>query len=195
MENMKGINAQVPKSIIDSKGDTLHFQASPRETFHQYALEKYASCSIILRPALIELEFMKTNRPVAKDEIIQQGRNECAIASMAMFISRPVEDVRESFRKFAWDVEYGVSVWQQKKVLRDFGYTSMLNDVCPNDQCMFTLKSLNVKGKNHAVYWNGTELLDPQTNNPNVKWYGPDWGPISVGGFQFITKEKIKSKL
>jgi hypothetical protein len=46
---------------------------------------------------------------------------------------------------------------------------------------IITLRSLNERGANHAVYWNGTEMLDPNWGYRGRNWWGVEWSPETIG--------------
>ena len=141
--------------------------------------------SLILTPNKIEKEFVERPRP--EGVVLLQGYYECAITSVAMLTGSSPDVVRDLFYKHGWKVEEGSTFNQIKKVLRDLGYSSMLHESFPNLPCIFTVKSLNVKGMFHSLYFDGKQIRDPQMGNKGMLWYGADWSPEAISGFDFIT--------
>ena len=184
---------KAPKVLVTKEGKEYIFKGRlyPHEQIYIYR-QKVNGISICLSPSQIEKWdwFDPLKRPEPLSTITQQGFNECALASLSMLTGVSLDEMRAVFLSLGWEAEDGAYFNQYKKALHQLGFNSLLHDKFPNLPCVFTVKSLNVKTKRHSLYWDGSQVLDPQYNSPQYKWYGPDWGPEEIGGYDFITITK-----
>lgn len=146
--------------------------------------------SIILSAKTLEANRKKE---INLDSVKTQGPNECAIASTAMLVGMDYDAVRLCFIKHGWSPDNGADYQVQKKVFRDLGYSSMLCEKFPRVPCIVQLESLNSHIFSHQVYWNGSEIIDPQVGNEDVLNYGRDWNPEFIGAICYITAEKLSN--
>ena len=186
---MKQIRA--PKIIEDTSGERFILvpEGSTLKGAYCYAFEKSPNLRIILRPKQIEKQFIR-NKEVSP-KVVTQGKYECAIASLSMLTKVSIDRVREVSLSKGWQVEEGVSLALTKKILRALGFRSMFHDRFPQQECLVHADSINVTHMGHCLYFDGKNILDPQTHNQNFLWYGPDWGPEEIGK-TFLTIEPLE---
>lgn len=106
--------------------------------------------------------------------IVNQKTNyDCAVAAMAMFLNVSYEEVAGVLYDDLRQPETeGTTDENMIEVMEKFGTKTMqVNFVLRGVPAILTVPSLNVKNANHAVYWTGQYILDPQHGRANKKFY------------------------
>lgn len=191
------LKTKAPKKIRDKSGSEWVFDKylsndHPHENSKRivYNLANVDfNASMVLFAQDVELKFDREKKAPSSIPI-RQGHYECAISSMSMITKKSVAEIKSILIDLGWEVSLGVSFALQKKALRRLGFSSMIHYLPPNQECLVSVPSLNVKGMGHQVYWDGKEILDPQFNTEN-KWYGPEWGLNEINACYFLTVEKL----
>lgn len=180
-----------PQVLFDHNGNRWEFiqkhLSFTGEKLFQYRNE---SVSRLLRIKDIEKNFTKEGRSPSKDPI-QQEYYECALASLSMLTKISVDNIRKHLLTLGWHKSQGVNLALQKKLLRKLGFSSMIHDNLPNQECVVAVPSLNTNNKSHQIYWDGKEILDPQLGTKYLS-YGANWDLATIGAFAYITVEKLK---
>ena len=132
--------------------------------------------------AKIEEKFKRDIVEPKSNQLITQGTWECAAASLSMLINIPFKDVKDCLTSLGWqNDEEGLgidSMTVATKILINKTLTSSFENFY--DPSILTVPSINLKGRSHAVFWDGKELLDPQFHNENKKHYSPLWTPDTL---------------
>lgn len=99
---------------------------------------------------------------------------DCVIASIAMWVGVPYEDVLKMAEKCnakLFDPE-GMTTFDEYNILRKFGKDTMIiHNAYGGLSGILSLPSLNTPGGAHAVFFDKTRILDPQTGREGRKWY------------------------
>jgi hypothetical protein len=154
--------------------------------------DKYTS--ILLRPFMVEKNYQR-NKVKPSQNIIPQGRYECAASALAMLVDEKLFHVKRALSKFGWgNDDKGASDEMIIQAGRSLGFDfieleakEVSNKTGPT---LLTLKSLNMNKMNHALAWTGKEILDPNFNNPERYSWGCEWSPDSLeflGGLKLLT--------
>lgn len=150
---------------------------------------------LCIAPRHVETQFTRTkSEPKAK--IVPQGKYECAAAALAMLIGEPLFHVKRAMAKHGWrNDNKGACDLVIRKAAREFGRDllpiknkDMNPEMLPS---MITVPSLNLKGRSHAVTWNGEEILDPNWGYKGRKWWGTEWAPWTMkphGGLMLLNE-------
>lgn len=178
---------RVPQRIVDTDNVEWHlWQHHPHEKGSlTYRLEDYKGCAT-LAPWMVESRFTRIGRPEPKSAIVTQGKYECAAASLAMLLGESLFHTKRAMGKHGWrNDDSGAGNKVMTEAARFLGRDlievvgkQITKDIGP---CSLTLPSLNVKGMYHAVTWNGSEILDPNYGRGDRKFWGPEWGPDTMG--------------
>lgn len=127
---------------------------------------------------LLEKHFPRKSRPEPSSKIIKQGRWECGPATLAMMLGESLWDVKRAMVKVGWNNDDGgctdTQLINAASLLGHEVYRTLDSGNFPQ---ILSTPSLNVKRMNHVVYWNGTELLDPNWGYKGRTFWGCEWGP------------------
>jgi hypothetical protein len=152
---------------FDSKENSITYECDGENTFR-----------FIIPVFLLERDFTKELRPEPSQNIIKQGRWECAPASLAMLLDESLWDIKRALVHSGWNNDdYGCSTEQMIKASSLLGHEVYETKEAGNHPQVISLRSLNVKRSSHAIYWNGKEMLDPNWGFKGRLWWGCDWGP------------------
>lgn len=178
-------NLRVPLKLIDPLKNEWEFKEESRNTEDYKFFLKYFSnnlnCGILLHPRMIETEFNRFHRPEPAKKIITQGRWECGPASLAMLLDESLRDVKKAMVACGWNNDdRGCSDKQLIDSAKLLGHEIHRTLEPNNNPCLITVRSLNYKKSNHAVFWNGSEILDPNWGYNGRFWYGTEWGPKTI---------------
>lgn len=129
---------------------------------------------------LLEKHFQrdKYHRPSPKQKIITQGRWECGPATLAMLLNESLWNVKRAMVKVGWNNDdRGCTDTQLINAAALLGhevYRTKDEGLFPQ---ILSIPSLNVKNMSHVIYWNGTEMLDPNWGYKGRLFWGCEWGP------------------
>jgi hypothetical protein len=169
----------VPKKIVDNQGVVWNYNPKISYRGELTYFTEDSPTGVMLKPSQIETNFTRIGRPEPISEIIKQGRWECGLASLAMIIQAPLWDVKRAASHCGWNNDdKGITNKQLLKTSKLLGReVYFTNEATINTPQLILLKSLNVEGSGHVVYWNGFETLDPNWGFPERKWWGCEWSP------------------
>lgn len=175
---------RVPLQIKDQHG-LYNYRDSYKKILSYSVKQDSNYVGFALRPYDIENKFEIINRPAPKSKIITQSKYDCAAASLAMLINKPLYYVKQALARHGWRNDlYGCSTEMMILAARDFGID--LFPVGPKDikpgigPCELCVPSLNYKGRHHAVVWDGEEILDPNYGYEGRKVYSTVWSPWTL---------------
>lgn len=188
------LDSKAPKTIWNEHN--VHFsllgffKKSPTNIILQYQ-SLYDGKIINLTPEQIERLYFR-DKPLSNQNIIQQGKYECAPAALAMALNESLFMVKRHMAKFNWrNDDAGVNDELLRNTARSMGRDLIEFDISSLSSspspCLLMVKSLNVEGYTHAVTWNGQELLDPNTNYPGRYYWGTDWSPDMIGANTYFS--------
>ena len=119
---------------------------------------------------------MATASPDFKNEklINQRSDFDCVLACLSMFFGEKYDSILESFFKdYKFDI--GIAGDDEKKVFKHFGarhiYFPTWYMPPKGVKAIIAAPSLNLPGKIHAIYYDGTGILDPQKGRKDRKFY------------------------
>lgn len=112
---------------------------------------------------------------------IPQIRNyDCVIACLAMLLRKEYNYIKNKYfihRNF--DKHKGVTLKEELHAIQQEGYTPkvfMRTNTLPKNASIISVKSLNYPNSLHAVFWDGSEMFDPniyknRISNGKIKIY------------------------
>lgn len=130
----------------------------------------------------LELNYKRSFTEPFSQKIVEQGRWECAPASLAMLINEPLRTIKKELVKLGWNNDdYGCGSKMILEVAKKLGHNLILtSNVFYFEKCFISVPSVNMKDKSHALCWNGEEILDPNLYNEKRKHYSPEWTLNSI---------------
>lgn len=172
----------LPQKIRDK--DNIYTLKSFKDGF-LFFTTAHAKSLMTLHPVRIEKYFEILDRPTPKAKIIKQGKYECAAASLAMLLNKPLFDVKRALVKHGWNNDNkGCTSEAMVLAAREFGIDLLPIEkkhlkpgIGPVELCV---PSLNYSGRSHAVVWNGEEILDPNYGYDDRKVYSSGWAPWTI---------------
>jgi hypothetical protein len=180
---------RAPKRLVDRSGivwrlaerDSVAARGAADSSLRYFSDGDYALA--VMAPRHVETGFTRAGRPEPSTEIIRQGRWECAAASLAMMLKKPLWDVKRAAASVGWNNDNdGMSTRTMIKAAALLGHLLKESEQAKDSEPqIITLRSLNERGANHAVYWNGTEMLDPNWGYRGRNWWGVEWSPETIG--------------
>jgi hypothetical protein len=184
-----------PLVIFDNKNNPsfldLENPYAIESNTHQYWTEvSQTTIGLILRSHQIESDFVREIIE-PQSSIITQGTYECAVASLAMLLNIPLNDVKQCLYSLGWaNDEAGTSLELLEKTAQILANKELIeiDEITDYSKpCMLIVPSINIKGFRHAIVWNGKEILDPQFHNENKKHYSPLWTPDTLFVKRIVT--------
>lgn len=182
------MNIRAPQIIVTDSGNKWllkEYCRDYRQSPLVYTTEDI-NCGMMIPQHKVELEFTREGRPEPKSSVITQGKYECAAASLAMLLGENLFNTKRAMGRFGWcndDRGAGNKVMTEaaRFLGRDLIEVVGKEITASIGPCSLTLPSLNVKGMYHAITWNGEEILDPNYGRSDRKFWGPEWGPETIG--------------
>ncbi len=119
----QGMNSmeRVPLQIKDQYG-MYNYRDSYKKILSYSVKQDDNYVGFALRPYDIENKFEIVNRPEPKSKIITQSKYDCAAASLAMLINKPLYYVKQALARHGWrNDSYGCSTEMMILAARDFG--------------------------------------------------------------------------
>lgn len=173
---------RAPQTIFSNNKEFTLKRANDFKVLHNYTESTHSSIEtarptgLMLTSYQIESEF-KREFIHPQGSVITQGRWECAPASLAMLLGESLWTVKRALAKIEWNNDdRGTTPQMCLTAAKNLGYNLIFTkDVNDNEPCLITVCSLNMKDKTHAVFWNGSEILDPNLYNTHRKHYSPEW--------------------
>ncbi|VVB71001.1 Uncharacterised protein [uncultured archaeon] len=108
------------------------------------------------------------------DGIVQQRcKNDCCLASLCMYSNEDYANLLSLFDGHDFE-SIGLTEEQISDAMRKINDKKIhiYHDKFPLGQrAILIVKSLNVSGSYHCVFWNGYEVLDPLTGRQDKKTY------------------------
>lgn len=158
---------------------------------------------ILLLPSLIEKEYYY-DRPQPHEDLITQGKYDCAAAALAMLLGHTLFQVKSVMGEHGWrNDDKGAGDKISRATARSFGRDlvwcgrkslARLLHLVPDG--MVCVKSLNYKGMGHGVTWLNGQIIDPNYMIKERKSWGPQWAPwtMAANGVHVLAKEPLSDK-
>lgn len=173
----------VPKTLFKNNTEFSYFSSNGLN--HTYFGKMYgANCGRIINSHKAELDF---SRPITepKGKVVTQGQWECAPASLAMLLNVPLKEVLKALYFCGWEnSEIGTS-FEELNVATNLILNKSLASVRDYEvkfetPSILNVPSLNILGRSHALYWDGSEILDPNFGLDGRKHYSPSWAVDTI---------------
>src|SRR5690606_8740769 len=186
-----------PTQITDEQdGPVLYLDRVEKDGSMIYTRPGWQAGFAVQSPFVLEKMFGPYGRPEPETKVVQQGKWECYPAAVANMIGEKLFHVKRAFAAAGWRNDDGGAIDDHAiKALELLGLHPYITNVTPTSRqrCVLFMPSLNVKGKSHAIAYNGKQMIDPNWGYQGRKWWGTEWTPKTIGAKRFLVLAKSRS--